>query len=143
MNGRIAVIEALIDAFTTTDQAAPLPANVHPDEVAFVRAAVDAAQQDAPAERQRYLVAALFLTVYRPGDDWNAVLDRLTPFQVAQLRDLGAHMPPQPARIFAERYGSLLSRNSRTAPAPTAQSAAPPTSAGRTQPHIGVREAPG
>jgi hypothetical protein len=116
MNGRVAVIEALIDAFTTSDQAAPLPADVHPDEVAFARTVVDAAQQDATADRPRYLVAALFLTAYRPGDDWDALLGRLTPFQVAQLRDGLAHMPLLPARLFAERYATPLAAGSANQP---------------------------
>lgn len=103
MDVRHQVVDAIVEAFTTDDPAA-LPHGATPEERTAADAAIELLLARQPDRDPRRRITKLLFRVYRSGDDWNDLFDRLTPFEVAELRELFPFMPSRAARFFAERF---------------------------------------
>lgn len=103
MEVRHQVVDAIVEAFTTDDPSA-LPLGASAEEREAADAAIGRLLERQGDRDPRGRVTKLLFRAYRSGDDWNDLFDRLTPFEVAELRELFPFMPSRPARFFAERF---------------------------------------
>lgn len=103
MEVRHQVIDAIVEAFTSNDASA-LPPGATAEEREAADTAIGRLLERQPERDPRGRSITLLFRSYRSGDDWNDLLDRLTPFEVAELHDLFPYMPARPARFFAERF---------------------------------------
>lgn len=103
MEVRHQVVDAIIEAFTTDDPSA-LPAGATPQEREAADVEIDRLLGRQPDRAPRHRITQLLFRAYRSGDDWDDLFDRLTPFEVAELRELFPAMPSRAARFFAERF---------------------------------------
>ena len=103
MEVRHQVVDAIVEAFTTDDSSA-LPPGATAEEREAADAAIEQLLDRQPGRDARRRITKLLFRAYRSGDDWNDLFDRLTPFEVAELRELFPFMPSRPARFFAERF---------------------------------------
>jgi hypothetical protein len=103
MEVRDQVVDAIIEAFTTDDPAG-LPAGATAEERAAADAAIGALLEQSPEPRTRWRITKILFRAYRSGDDWDDLFDRLSPFEIAELRELFPYMPARAARYFGERY---------------------------------------
>ena len=103
MQVRHQVVDAIVEAFTTDDPAA-LPPGATAEERAAADAAIGRLLERHPDPDFRGRITKLLFRAYRSGDDWNDLFDRLTPFEVAELRELFPYMQSRAARFFGERF---------------------------------------
>jgi hypothetical protein len=103
MEVRYQVVEAIVEAFTTDDPSA-LPPGATPEERAAADAAIGALLARRPGSDPRKRITRTLFRAYRSGDDWDDLFDRLSPFELAELREFFPSMPSRAARLFAERY---------------------------------------
>jgi transposase len=103
MQVRHQVVDAIVEAFTTDDPSA-LPTAATAEERDAADMEIDRLLGRQPGQAQRRRVVQLLFHAYRSGDDWNDLFDRLTPFEVAELRELFPHMPSRAARHFTDRF---------------------------------------
>ena len=103
MEARHQVVEAIVDAFTT-DAPSVLPTGARPEEREAADAAIGALLARRPDSDPRKRITRTLFRAYRSGDDWDDLFDRLSPFELAELREFLPSLPSRAARFFAEGY---------------------------------------
>jgi hypothetical protein len=103
MEVRHQVVDCIVEAFTTDDPST-LPPGATPAEREAADVAIGQLLERTSDRDPRLRTTQLLFRAYRSGDDWGDLFDRLTPFEVAELRELFAYMPSRAARFFAQRF---------------------------------------
>jgi hypothetical protein len=96
------VVEAIVRAFTA-DMPMSLPPEATPQERWTAEPRIRSLLERNP-DRRRFEAGMIIFSAYRPGDDWNQVLDRLSPRDLQLLRELAPYLPPQAAQLFQQRF---------------------------------------
>lgn len=96
------VVQAIVGAFQAGDPTG-LPHEATAEERAAADMLISEMVGQSPVDLGKRATQILFRN-YRHGDDWPDLFDRLSPLEVAELRNLYAFMPAQAARHLRERF---------------------------------------